>query len=73
MEPGSKSSSEKKRTMVSRRSKVIISISAFILVFVFMVVLLLWFKIAQGLQAVMVSPGKVDATLLSFNLNGWVL
>lgn len=48
MELDSKTNSERQGNEVSRRTKTIIGISAFILIFSLIVVAILWFKVAQG-------------------------
>jgi len=44
MELDPKTNTEKQRTEVSRRTKIVIDISAFILIFSLIVVEILWFK-----------------------------
>jgi len=65
MELDPKTNTEKQRTEVSRRTKIVIGISAFILIFSLIVVEILWFKTIQGLRSVTLSPGNVEATLSS--------
>ena len=67
-----KTNTEKQRTEVSRRTKIVIGISAFILIFSLIVAVIMWFEAAQGFIPVTPSPGNVtlnpgnvEATLLS--------
>lgn len=63
--PDLKTNTEKQRTVVLRRTKIIIGISGFILIFSLIVAVILWFRAAQGPISVTLSLGNVEATLLS--------